>query len=305
MDHTPFAAPLHGVRYCDDPCAAQIIAARRAAALKPFGGLDRAFLLWTHEPRFDLTRRNKLRIDGVRNPVHAMTAHNGAIYRDCFYYGPSARLDFDERMRAFREKPRRAVLLATYRSNNAPGGFGWPLLVDGHDIDLNRTRQEIALVLQERGACDLYGKGWPAEVRISGNSRDGDWPSAKREILAGYKISIALENTVIPFYVTEKLWDAIEGATLPVYHGAGNNILDVMPRESFIEAAGKSPAEVADQVLAMSDAEMQARYERCLRAYCEISPRSSREAVSQRTIKRLHKIAAAHRRASSSAPATD
>jgi hypothetical protein len=288
MTYTPFAVNQRipkafkriGVTYVDDPERADIIIARRPRHLPPYGDLDRRLLLWTHEPRYAFIEGSINRIDGVRNPVHLITAYNGMVYADHYYYGPRRTVDFDERMRAFRSKPRRAVMLATYRSRDTS------LIRNGVDVDLNKRRQELALALHRDGKCDLYGRDWPSEVRIVEESRGDGWQGAKQDILARYKINIAFENTVIPYYITEKLWDALEGACLPVYEGANNRIYDVMPRGCFIEAAGKSIDELKDQVLSMPDDEMADRYEVALRRFNELAADHPRVASRRRCVER-------------------
>jgi hypothetical protein len=90
---------------------------------------------------------------------------------------------------------------------------------------------------------------------------------AKQAVLNNYAINIAFENTIIPHYVTEKIWDAVKGACLPVYHGVGNGIYEDFPEGSFIEAAGKANGALAEEIIHMPRSEASDRYEACLAVY--------------------------------------
>jgi Glycosyltransferase family 10 (fucosyltransferase) C-term len=295
MNWTPFAvaAPLHPilaacVTFVDDPSEADIIIASSEPSLQPYGSCDRRFAIWTHEPRLNYRIDPVVRVSGIRNPVHIMNAYSGGIYADKFYYFYSLELDFDKMMQMFVEKPRRAVMLASYRPSPTRAFF------DDRSIDLQEYRQQLAVHLNERGFCDIYGRGWPPNIRIVDNSREGRWGEAKREILQKYVVNIAFENTIIPNYVTEKIWDAVVNACLPVYHGVDNGIYEIFPAGSFLEASAKSVESLADEIINMSRDEMETRYAACLRAYMSVAAsdprRLSRQACLVRTIRFLDSI---------------
>jgi hypothetical protein len=277
-----------GVVFVEEPSKADIITARRERLLPSFGDFDGGFAVWTHEPRYNFRREHVFNLFGVRNAIHVMNAYNGLIYADHFYYFVAQQLDFDKMLELFRKKPRRAVMLARYAS--APT----TVFIDGHDCDLLQFRQDVALHLQKRQLCDIYGKGWPSDVTVSGTSRQGDWRKAKREILQHYAINIAFENTSLRNYVTEKIWDAIVGGCLPVYYGSENGIYDIFPKNSFVEASGKSAEALTDQIVSMSKDEMEARYAACLRAYMNVCARDlrliSRQACLVRTVRFLDSV---------------
>ena len=298
MTFTPFSVDKRphamlsdaGVSFVDVPSNADIIIARREKELGTYGSYDKNFAIWSHEPRFNYRPQLFMNISGIRNPVHIMNAYNGTIYTDSFYYfqDDDQQLDFDKMMNVFAEKPRRAVMLASYRSPPTD------VISNGRNIDLLEYRQKVAVNLLEAEFCDIYGRGWPAGTRIAGNSREGNWWVAKRDILTHYAINIAFENTIIPHYVTEKLWDAILNACLPVYHGADNKIYEIFPEQSFIEASGKSVERLVEEVVNISAEEIQLRYAACLRAYIDVYAknrrRQSREACLVRTVRFLHSI---------------
>lgn len=267
MRYTPFhrsrSGKLRDVKFVSSAEEAHVILARRPENLRRYGKTRGALAVWTHEPRFASGSRLIERVADIAKPIHMRTAHNGTIYTMPFLYGPNADVNFDERMRAFREKPRRVGIIATYRAHPAEG------LRDA-SLDLNAPRQELAILMNKLGRCDIYGKNWPAGVHVSSEvGRQKEWRSEKEEILRGYRVNIALENTRIPNYVTEKIWDAIRWSCLPVYHG-GNGVASLFPPDSYIEAASASAEELSDRILSMPEAEQEARFEFCLRTYIRL-----------------------------------
>jgi hypothetical protein len=249
-------------------------------------------------------------IPGVGRPVHVMNTYTG-VYTDNYlcmkHRGPP--IDRDEALRAFARKPNRSVMLATYfaagRRQGPPLAKSDPrislepkpdgqLLRNGRDVDLTQRRQALALHLQRQGFCDLYGRGWPETIKISGESRFDRWPETKQDILSGYAINLAFENTIAPRYVTEKIWDAIRGACLPVYHGIGTGIYDDFPPNSFVEAAKTTNAALGKEIMSMSRREAGDRYEACLDTYLRIldggGPEQSAAAMLARTVEFIQAI---------------
>lgn len=88
--------------------------------------------------------------------------------------------------------------------------------------DLVQARLQLALEGVGRGVLDVYGGGWPFPTRGSNRGGDGkrDWMQVKAELLPRYRFNIALENTYLPDYVTEKFWHAVKGACVPIYLGS-------------------------------------------------------------------------------------
>jgi hypothetical protein len=77
---------------------------------------------------------------------------------------------------------------------------------DGH-----KKRLEFCFKLKDYfgSAIDLYGRG----------IRDFD---DKWDVLAPYEYSIAIENDVVPHWMTEKLYDCFLAHTFPIYYGCPN-----------------------------------------------------------------------------------
>ena len=63
--------------------------------------------------------------------------------------------------------------------------------------------------------------GWLSRPAAPANYRGeipGDWPEEqKRELLAGYKVAVCLENSYEPYYFTEKFVEAVCAGCVPVY----------------------------------------------------------------------------------------
>ena len=286
MDYTPFAAAWEDqlaaldVTCVDSPDEATTVVARGEEALIPFARLDKQFLVWTHEPRFSARQQRVAMVPGFCNPILFLNAYTGLIYVDPFLYFTAGPLAFDQAMRAFSDKPLRAAILATFRLHSS-------LTVNGEERDLMGFRQEVALLLHAKGYCDVYGRGWPESVILSGESRGGNWSSVKKEILQRYAINIAIENTYQRYYISEKIWHAVFWGCLPVYYGADSGIYDVFPHDSFIEAAGKTAEEVADMIGSMGRNEMTDRYEKCLRAVTEVNePHNAQRLSQERALRR-------------------
>lgn len=282
-----------GLRYVDGPEEADIIIGETARALRKFGTWQKRFAIWTAEPRFDLHRVPLVKVRKIDRPVHVMNVHTGTLYGDNYWFfarGDYPDLDRDSVLRAFASKPHRAVILATYHAK--PDWLRWyykarawrqdrrtslvatargRLLRDGQDVDLFQRRQALALDLSRHGFCDIYGRRWPEKARIAGENRLGEWELAKQAILANYRFNIAFENTIVPHYVTEKIWDAIFGACLPVYHGTGTRIYEDFPAGSFIEAGEKKIAALAQEIRAIGPREAADRFEACLDTYLRIA----------------------------------
>jgi hypothetical protein len=276
----------HGVTFTHGVDDADIVLADRIDALLPYGASGRRFAVWTPEPRYNTAQRSPVESPGIRGPVHVMNCYTGLNTHPLAHAGGKP-LDRDAAIRAFREKPRRTAMLASHFVER-------DLYLGGRNIDLNAFRIALALHFQAHGACDIYGRYWPPGVTVSGESRGPGWGDAKQQILRGYDVNIALENTDVRHYVTEKIWQAIRGACLPVYCGHRNGIYEAFPRDSFIEAHGRTPAELLDIVERMPAAERLERFVRCVdalnRAVARVEAEQLEAALVLRTVRFLRGV---------------
>lgn len=138
-------------------------------------------------------------------------------------------------------------------------------------IDLNSTRQQIALRGHQLGFCEIVGSGWAGlAMEASGwdVQQNEPWWTRKLSMLQNYRFSIALENTASPYYVTEKIWHAVKAGALPVYWGRNSSIYETFPAESFVDASTFSDFDALWNYLkTMGSDEWCVRMERCIRAY--------------------------------------
>lgn len=74
----------------------------------------------------------------------------------------------------------------------------------------------------------------------------------KEHALDSYMYSLAIENSRIRNYVTEKFLDCIIRGTVPLYWGAPN-ISDIFPKDSFVELKSLNPEDVVEQISQLSE----------------------------------------------------
>ena len=103
-------------------------------------------------------------------------------------------------------------------------------------IDGHRKRLEfIERVQEELPEVDLFGRGRP-------NALGDKW-----EGLAPYKYTLAIENSSMPHYWTEKISDAFLAYSVPLYFGAPN-IGDYFPEGSYIWLPMDEPDRAIDVI---------------------------------------------------------
>jgi len=106
--------------------------------------------------------------------------------------------------------------------------------------------EETALQRAHRLTPVSMKDGQPVSVSSVGRSR------VKRLVTGLYPFALALENEVIPSYVTEKFFDAFVSGALPVYWGAPNSAKFAPAPHSFINALDyESPAHLARHLHAL------------------------------------------------------
>ena len=115
---------------------------------------------------------------------------------------------------------------------------------------------------------DLYGRGWndppsPMEVFRGNFSPEtfetyGGLIDDKVETYHDYRFAVCFENqSDIPGWITEKIFDCFRAGTVPVYWGA-SNIEEYVPPETFVDYREfASPAELHDYLASVSAAEFE------------------------------------------------
>ncbi|WP_421914831.1 glycosyltransferase family 10 domain-containing protein [Mesorhizobium sp.] len=107
-------------------------------------------------------------------------------------------------------------------------------------IDLS-GRVAFASELARHIGIDSYGRHNPTRT-IEGPDLG---KQTKIETIARYRFCLALENSISPDYVTEKIYDPLLAGTVPVYLGAPN-VDEFVPANAYIDASSfSSPADLA------------------------------------------------------------
>ncbi len=245
-------------------------------------------LVWTDEPRFCVQTKNRIEGPFGIPTVHIMNVFNRGVYF-CNYsiYGNKIRGELPDVTRSdvADNRSRKVVALAGYRRRTPR------VVIEGVDTDLVAQRQKIALAGHRRGLVDVYGIDWPNGIAL-GQSRSGDWQRSKQDILKGYRFNLCMENTDFDYYVTEKIWDALNARCLPIYRGGQDKIYEEFERGGFIDTKDFSdPAQIFDLVESMSDAEYCDRLRSCIATYNKIWKRQDYNAEFRRTVEAaVHKI---------------
>jgi len=96
-------------------------------------------------------------------------------------------------------------------------------------------REEFFRQLSKYKKVDAPGKSMNNTGSID-NRFTGDMWQRKRQFLSEYKFTIAFENDIYPGYQTEKLYDAMQADSLPIYCG-DPFVGDIFNTQSFINVA--------------------------------------------------------------------
>jgi hypothetical protein len=103
-------------------------------------------------------------------------------------------------------------------------------------------RNAFALALMRYTKVDSYGKFLKNRTLAE---PDVGW-STRLTVIGRYYFYLALENSIAPDYVTEKIFDALLAGTVPIYRGAPN-CRELVPEGSFIDATTfNGPKSLAD-----------------------------------------------------------
>jgi len=260
-----------GIEVTTDQTEADIIISQYFVILESFArkyGHLKKYLLYTEEPRFDLNFESKVNVDGVE--INIMNIYTGdvflnnyslCIWRSNVFSQPLNSVTQDDFWRPQHKK------IVALMSKHPIGGFT-SLVRDGKSIDLYEIRNQIALEGHQVGKVDIYGKGWEAGITIE-DSRDGDWTNRKFEILQDYHFNLCFENTIAPYYCTEKIWDAIIGGCLPIYYGGQNStIYEDFPPNSFLDYCQfHDPGELFQYIEKMTFTEYKQRLNLCIETF--------------------------------------
>ncbi len=225
---------------------------------------NKNYLIWTLEPRFDLSFSASKSILLGFHKCHFMNIYTRDVYTSINPFYKRVKNELNPISANFElGKDRKIVaLMSYYLGSNTPA-----IMLNKKNIDLIALRTELALAGHQRGIVDIYGKGWPHDVSIE-NSRDGGWHERKEEILKKYNFNLCFENTIAHNYVTEKIWDSIGCYCLPIYYGKGTNIYSIFPEDSFIDYSNfENPEQLFNYIEKMQDDEFVNRLNKCIEVY--------------------------------------
>ncbi|MCC5838578.1 MAG: hypothetical protein JJT96_00525 [Opitutales bacterium] len=249
-------------------------AASVAARLFPF----KQVVIWTHEPGYDETDRLRVRFWPGRTTLVCNVFTGNVFWHNAHFLGSyhyDTRVDLGLPLVELNpsaianagEFSRRRGGLAVFAKKNTEE----ERRIGGVDIDLNEKRQHIAEVGHSLGECVIVGQGWGEKaMEASGweSGKEEPWWTRKLSLLRDVRFSIALENTLWPHYVTEKIWHAIVAGALPVYWGRGSSIYESFDRESFVDAADyPTPEALWNGLSTMACEEWCARMSRCVEGF--------------------------------------
>jgi hypothetical protein len=267
------------LEFVNDPETAQVLIGSYPRLIRDmiesFGGSKR-YLLWTHEPLFWTSTGKWTTIGGQR--VRTMSLHSGEVFVDNYFYAAIKRSNPSPLpLPAHGTLNRKVICVATAKTHGHPD-----LVRRANGVDLAKTRYEVALAGHARGQLDVYGRFWPPGVS-RGESRWRRWSLDKYDILQRYHFNLCFENSLVPFYCSEKIWQSIYCGCLPVYYGQETIYRD-FPDNSFLDYARLGgPDALFDAVNHMTVEEFNERHHRCLRVFEKAFPRgdASREQAAR------------------------
>jgi hypothetical protein len=276
MRHTIFQQALTreamaelGIQFANHPEEAVVLVANRAHLLRDwiqdFAGAKK-YLLWTHEPGF-WTGNQKWAVIGGQK-VRTISLHSGEVFLDNYFYANIRRTDRPLPPPPGNRRLNRTIVCVATANTRSDA----PVVARAHGIDLKKIRFELALAGHAQRKVDIYGRGWPPGVS-KGESRQGEWVLAKYQILAAYDFNLCFENSLVPYYCSEKIWHAIYCGCLPIYFGQPT-LYEDFPRQSVIDYTELgSPEVLFGAVATMTSQEFADRYGRCLEVLQRVLPK--------------------------------
>ena len=236
-------------------------------------------LVWTNEPRYDTSFKNTIRLPFGFPKIRIMNVYTKDVFWNNLHFLASYHFDnandlgininrdlpnvTRQEFEAFNKKNKIAALFTNTLGQNTK------LMKGGVNIDLSKQRCEIAIEGHKRQQLDIYGNKWPAGYALDnsgfGFEKQNPWWIEKIEMLKCYKFNLCFENTAEPYYVTEKIWHAIQAYSLPIYSSLNSSIYETFPANSFIDAVQfKTTDELLDYVQSLSTEEYLERLNMCI-----------------------------------------
>ena len=274
----------NGIAITDNILEADIFISQNYKHLKkffPFSLLNKKFLVWTLEPRFNTSFNSSHKYYAGLIKCYFMNIYTRDVFTTGLnFHAKDIYRKLDLLPDSFSLSNKKIVaLMSHFNGLNSPS-----LVKDGKDIDLIKVRTKIALDGYEKGVIDIYGKGWPNGIVIE-NSRSGNWKDKKIKTLGNYNFNLCFENTIAHNYITEKIWDSIDNYCLPIYYGSGNNIYQFFPENSFLDYSKfKNPDDLFNYIKKMQDSEYIERMNKCIKVYNDLSAKGESFVWEQRKL---------------------
>jgi len=237
-------------------------------------------LVWTNEPRFDVTFKSEVRLPFGMSKINIMNIYSNDVFWNNLHFLSSYHFDNCNNLGIDINKPLKELtkteLLSIGKQHCIAALFTntitqkRKLIKAGIDIDLTKKRCEYAITGHKRKLLHIYGNKWPIGYARDnsgyGFEKNQPWWIEKLQILRDYKFNLCFENTAHPYYVTEKIWHAIYAYSLPVYNSFNSTIYETFPENSFIDAhLFKDEHALFDFIEAMSDDEYLDRLNACIK----------------------------------------
>ena len=212
--------------------------------------------LVTIEPYWSLIKKPVTYING--QPLLVSNCHVNSLLTSNYVYYPFARMykDFPDLFTI--AKLNFSDIKPNWHRRNKVAtmmGFSYPTKSQASSLLVLRTN--VALYGHVAGITDIKGRYWPSGIvskeKINYSKEHGhDWFREKIIWLRqGYLFNLCFENTNIPYYVTEKIWQALVGCTLPIYY-SNDTIYETFPKGSFIDYRDfKNKAQLYQYILDM------------------------------------------------------
>ena len=176
-------------------------------------------------------------------PYFILTDYSySAIYAGCF----NKFLTFSENkvLEYWRTRPSGAAFVAEYRVGDKYKST-WS---NGEIAGLSSYRTEVAIeVMKSNSSTVCFGSGWQGGGKRQSRT---NWHLDKLARLSEeVRFCSAIENTLHPYYLTEKLFDAFAIGAIPIVYAANNSLLfNLIDERAVLNLYRCSPQEAAKRI---------------------------------------------------------
>lgn len=175
------------------------------------------------EPVQSIPLRWPIDFDGVDEPLWSRTDRRFLVMINMNKLPRLTRYElFTERMRAV-EYFSRTNDIDLY-------GIGW----DKASVRMGRTRMPYTARRMQIAANNMLDRVRPDPLLIAARKVFKGELETKWETLSRYDFVLCFENTILPGWLTEKLFENLRVGTIPIYWGA-TDIASLVPRDCFID----------------------------------------------------------------------